>query len=162
MGVNEMKLTGIPPDPHIGANAAKDALARVPETVAVVKSAGVVEMLTLPAVSTSPVLLFPVATEVSSVQSPDRYSATRISASPLTVMSGVSSLCGSQPILSLAEEEDDDDTLQYSRVFETSSGGAIDVAVLFGEKYSAVHARVPPPVGVRVNLCPLRAPLPSG
>jgi hypothetical protein len=54
----------------MGANEAKDALARVPVMLAVVKSDGVEDSVTLPEVSTSPLLLSPVAVDGCSVQSP--------------------------------------------------------------------------------------------
>lgn len=74
-----------------------------------------------------------------------------MSASPFSVTRGVKSLCGSHPIFILADAEDADETLQYSRVLVTSSGGAMDVAVVFGEKYSAVNDAVAPAAEVRVN-----------
>ena len=65
-----MKLTGMPPDPQMGAKEANDALARVPVVLAVVKSDGVEDRDTLPEVSTSPLLLSPVAVDGCSVQRP--------------------------------------------------------------------------------------------
>jgi hypothetical protein len=80
----------------------------------------------------------------------------------LAVTRGVRSLCGSHPILTLTDAGEEEDTLQYSSVFVTSSGGAIEVAVLFGEKYSAVNDAVVPAVETRVNRWPLMEPLSSG
>ena len=157
-----MKLNGMPPDPHMGVKEENEALARVPDMLAVVKSEGVEPTETLPVVSTSPLLLLPDAVEASSLHMAVLYPATLISASPLAVTRGVRSLCGSHPILTLAEAADSDDILQYSRVLVTSSGGAIEVAVLFGEKYSAVNDAVVPAVETRVNRWPLMEPLPSG
>ena len=70
MGEKEMKLKGIPPDQHMGAKEEKEALARVPEMLAVVKSEGVEPTDTLPVVSTSPLLLSPDAVEASSLHMP--------------------------------------------------------------------------------------------
>ena len=152
IGVNEIKLTGMPPEPQMGVNEENEALARVPEILAVVKSVGVAETDTSPVVDTSPMLLVPTAVEGCSVHNPDIYRATLISASPFSVTSGVRSLCGSQPIFILADAAAGDDPLQYSRVFVTSSGGAMDVAVVFGEKNSAAKYVVIPAAEVRVNL----------
>ena len=130
--------------------------------LAVVKSDGVEVMETLPVVSTVPLLLSPEAVDDSSLHIPVLYLATLMSARPLTVTSGVRSLCGSHPILTLAEAGKAVETLQYSSVLVTSSGGATEVAVLFGVKYSAVKAAVLPAVDTRVNRWPLMIPLPSG
>jgi hypothetical protein len=152
IGVNEIKLTGMPPEPQMGVNEENEALASVPEILAVVKSDGVAETDTAPAVDTSPLLFVPEAVDGCSVHRPEINLATLISASPLMVTSGVRSLCGSQPILILAETAEGDETVQYSRVFVTSSGGAMDVAVIFGEKNSAVKDVVTPAAEVSVNL----------
>ena len=58
-----MKLTGIPPEPQMGINEENDALAIVPEILAVVNSDGVAETDTAPAVDTSPLLAVPEAVE---------------------------------------------------------------------------------------------------
>jgi hypothetical protein len=62
----------------------------------------------------------------------------------------------------LAEVLPDVLILQYSIVFDTSNGGVKEVAVGLGVKYSAVHGRVLPALEVRVKLCPLMLPFPTG
>jgi hypothetical protein len=71
---------------------------------------------------------------------------------PLTVIKGVRSLRGSHPNLTFAVAPVVVLTLQYSLVFVTSNGGAKEVEVGFGVKYSAVQAKVLPAVDVRVKL----------
>ena len=70
MGENEIKLTGMPPEPQMGTKEENEALASVPDMLAVVKSEGVELTDTLPVVSTSPLLLFPEAEEASSLHMP--------------------------------------------------------------------------------------------
>ncbi len=81
---------------------------------------------------------------------------------PFTVIRGVRALIGSHPILTLAEVLTDVLMLQYSIVFDTSNGGVKEVAVGFGVKYSVVHGSVLPALEVRVKLCPLTDPFPTG
>ena len=130
--------------------------------LAVVKSVGVVETLTLLVVATSPLLLLPEVVDNNSVQKPAMDSATLISAMPFWVIRGVRSLRGSHPILTFAVVAKLVDTLQYSLVFDTSNGGVNEVAVGLGVKYSAVQNNVLPADEVRVKLWPLVVPFPIG
>lgn len=71
IGVKEMKLIGMPPEPQMGVNEENEALARVPEILAVVKSDGADEMDTGPVTDTSPLFFVPDAADGSSVHNPE-------------------------------------------------------------------------------------------
>ena len=146
----------------MGPEGVNEALAIVEEMLAVVKSLGVAEMFTLFVVATSPLLLLPDVVDANSFQDPALYSATLISDIPFSVIRGVRSLRGSHPILTFAFAPAVVDTLQYSLVLDTCKGGVNEVAVGFGVKYSTVQGIVLPADDVRVKLCPLVVPFPTG
>lgn len=160
--MKEVKERGIPEVPQIYPGVRKAALARVPVIQADVKFDSVTDIATLFLVSTVPLFTSPFVTEWICVQYPATYLATLISESPLAAISGVRSLWGSHPILTMAVVGAEDLMLQYSAVFETFNGERTDVAVELGVKNSAVNGIVIPAVDVIVKVCPLIVPLPNG
>ena len=78
--------------------------------------------------------------------------AALISEIPLTVIKGVRTLVGFQPIFTFPVVATVVLTLQYSSVLDTCNGAVSELAVELGVKYSAVQNNVLPAVEVRVNL----------